>query len=60
MFKHNRIQDENETNVKVSVNVDVPKIIKYLSIAGVLIVGIIFGTKTFQKMITDGFFKITE
>lgn len=42
--------------VNVNVNVDVPKIVKYSCITGVLIVGIIFGTKCFRKMLEDGFF----
>jgi hypothetical protein len=45
-----------ESNVNVNVNVDVPKIVKYACITGVLIVGIIFGTKSFHKMLEHGFF----
>jgi hypothetical protein len=53
--------DENECcDVTVKVNVDVPKIVRCLCVTGVLIVGIIFGTKTFQKMLDSGFFDIEE
>ncbi len=52
--------DEQEGGVKVRVNVDVPKIVKYLCITGVVIVGIIFGTKTFKHMLEHGFFEIVE
>lgn len=51
---------ECECGCDVKVNVDVSKIIKYLSVAGVLIVGIIFGTRTFRKMMDEGFFDIVE
>ncbi len=46
--------------VNVNVNVDVPKIVKYSCVTGVLIVGIIFGTKLFGKMLDDGFFNQLE
>ncbi len=45
-------------NVKVTV--EVSKIVKYVSVAAVLIVGIIFGTLTFKKMMEDGFFDVVE
>jgi hypothetical protein len=51
---------DQDANVSVSVVVDVPKIIKYLCMAGVLIVGIIFGTKTFKKMLEEGFFEMAD
>lgn len=35
----------------VNVLVDVTKIVKYLCFAGIVIVGIIFGTRCYQKMI---------
>lgn len=44
--------DKNATSV--TVNVDVTKIVKYVCMTGVMIVGIIFGTKCIQKMITEG------
>ena len=46
--------------VGVSVNVDVTKIVKYVCFAGILIVGIIFGTKCFHKMVEEGVFEILE
>jgi len=51
---------EEDAKVTVKVNVDVPKIVRYLCVTGVLIVGIIFGTKTFEKMMDSGFFDIVE
>jgi hypothetical protein len=36
---------------RVTVNVDVTRIVKYVCIAGVLIVGIIFGTRFCHKNI---------
>ena len=44
----------------VKVNVEVSKIVKYVSIAAVLIVGIIFGTMTFRKMMEEGFFEAVK
>lgn len=52
--------EDQESGVTVRVNVDVPKIIKYLCITGIIIVGIIFGTKTFKHMLEHGFFDITK
>lgn len=52
--------EEQEGGVTVRVNVDVPKIIKYLCITSIIIVGIIFGTKTFKHMLEHGFFEIVE
>lgn len=52
--------DNPNADVTVNVTVDVPKIVKCLCITGVVIVGIIFGTKTFQKMLDQGFFEIEE
>ena len=48
---------ENGSECNVNVNVEVNKIVKYLSIAAVLIVGIIFGTMTFRRMLENDFFK---
>ena len=45
-----------EVGVNVNVNVDVPKIVKYCCIAGVMIVWIIFATKNFRKMLEENFF----
>ncbi len=58
MSKKDCQQIDEGCNVKVSV--DVSKIVKYVSVAAVLIVGIIFGTLTFRKMIEDGFFEVIE
>ncbi|MDF2539037.1 MAG: putative rane protein [Herbinix sp.] len=46
----------NETGSSVTVKVDVTKIVKYVCIAGIFIVGIIFGTKCCHKMLEEGFF----
>ncbi|NLP35122.1 MAG: hypothetical protein GX359_08005 [Clostridiales bacterium] len=35
----------------VTVNVDVTKIVKYVCITGVFIVGIIFGTRCYYKLL---------
>jgi len=40
----------------VTVSVDVTKIVKYVCIAGVIIVGIIFGNRCYQKMLSAGLF----
>lgn len=48
--------DEVNSNVKVSVNVDVPKIVKYCCFTGVMIVAIIFCSKNCRKMIESGYF----
>jgi len=40
----------------VTVSVDVTKIVKYVCIAGVFIVGIVFGNRCYQKMLSDGLF----
>jgi hypothetical protein len=53
-------ETDSDAKVNVNVTVDVPKIVKCLFVTGVLIVGIIFGTKTFQKMMDKGFFEIEE
>jgi len=50
-------ENEPAGGVNVNVIVNVPKIVRSLCFAGVLIVGIIFGTKTFHKMLDYGFFK---
>jgi hypothetical protein len=52
--------NDNNPSVNVNVNVDVPKIVKYCCITGVLIVGIIFGTRCFRKMLDEGFFELVE
>jgi len=46
----------NEAGSSVTVKVDVTKIVKYVCITSIFIVGIIFGTKCYQKMLAEGFF----
>ena len=58
MSKKDCCQDSESCNVKVTV--EVSKIVKYVSVAAVLIVGIIFGTLTFRKMMEEGFFDVIE
>ena len=41
----------NSDLVEVSVNVDVSKIVRNAAIAGVFIVGIVFGCSTYRKML---------
>ncbi len=45
-------------NTTVNVSVDVTKIVKYVCCAGVFIVGIIFGTNCYHKMLQKGLFKL--
>lgn len=52
--------NDTNTNVTVNVTIDVPKIVKTLCITGVIIVGIVFGTKNLHKMLDGGFFDIEE
>lgn len=54
MLRNDSCQDNKGCNVQVTV--EVGKIVKYVSVAAVLIVGIIFGTLTFRKMLEEGFF----
>jgi|GEM_PF-592363 hypothetical protein len=61
MSKHNYCSPddcEKQACVNVNVNVDVPKIVKYSCMTGVLIVGIIFGTNLYKKMLENGFLDI--
>jgi hypothetical protein len=51
---------DSKPSVNVNVNVDVPKIVKYSCVAGVLIVGIIFAAKCFHKLLEKGLFDIVE
>lgn len=44
---------EETEGVRVNVSVDVSKIIKYLSLAGVVIVAIIFASRCFTKFLAD-------
>lgn len=47
----------NKEGTSVTVLVDVTKIVKYSCIAAIFIVGIIFGTRCYQKMLDEGFFE---
>jgi hypothetical protein len=58
MSRKDCCQTDEGSSVKVTV--EVSKIVKYLSVAAVLIVGIIFGTMTFRKMMEEGFFDVIE
>lgn len=52
---------DNDANVSVTVNVDVPKIVKYSCLTGIMIVGIIFGAKCFRKVLEEGYLdKLTD
>ena len=48
--KQNKKRRNNDL-VEVSVNVDVSKIVRKAAIAGVFIVGIVFGCSTYRKML---------
>ena len=43
--------NDNDKKVDITVDVDVSKIVRNVSIAGVLIVGIIFGCNTYRKLL---------
>ena len=42
---------KGEKTADITVSVDVSKIVRNLSIAGVLVVGIIFGCSTYRKVL---------
>ena len=44
-------KEKNRDTVEVRVNVDVSKIVRNAAVAGVFIVGIIFGCSTYRKML---------
>lgn len=44
---------DNETKPAVTIEVNVTKIVKYACIASVLIIGIIFGTKCYCKILSE-------
>lgn len=47
----NKCKDNTDgKSVDVTVNVDVSKIVRNVAVAGVLIVGIIFGCNTYRKL----------
>jgi hypothetical protein len=45
---------EEKGNSVVRVEVDVTKIVKYVCLTGVFIVGIIFGCNAWSKVVKDG------
>lgn len=47
----NTRKERNRDTVEVRVNVDVSKIVRNAAVAGVFIVGIIFGCNTYRKML---------
>ena len=47
----NTRKEKNRDTVEVRVNVDVSKIVRNAAVAGVFIVGIIFGCSTYRKML---------
>ncbi|MDF2545008.1 MAG: putative rane protein [Herbinix sp.] len=55
MFKKDCCTNQEVASPGTTVIVDVAKIVKYACVAGVLIVGIIFGTKCYHKMISESF-----
>jgi hypothetical protein len=52
MSKHNNCCPDEKTG-RLTMDLNITKIVKYACVAGVLIVAIIFGTKTFEKMIEN-------
>ncbi|MBR1743888.1 MAG: hypothetical protein IJ733_18910 [Lachnospiraceae bacterium] len=62
--RKNKIETANigvvkNANIGTHVSVDVTKIVKYITIAGVLIVAIIFGTGTY-KIVTENSNQVKE
>lgn len=51
MKRNPKKQEKNKDMVEVSVTVDVSKIVRNAAIAGVFIVGIVFGCSTYRKML---------
>ncbi len=47
-----------DAGTTVTVTVDVTKIVKYVCFAGIFIVGIIFSTKCYHKMMEEGLFNL--
>ena len=54
--KQNKIgnQSERKSGVRVNIEININKIVRYLSIAGVMIVGIIFGTSLSKTYLEVG------
>ena len=44
---------EQETGTSVTIRVDVTKIVRYLCITGIFVVGIIFGTKFYLDLVKE-------
>lgn len=57
MSKINCCEPKEPGASSVNISVDVTKIVKYTCCAAIVIVGIIFGTKCYQKMIDKGVIK---
>lgn len=57
MSKYDCCEPNENGGSSVNVSVDVTKIVKYACCSAIVIVGIIFGTKCYQKMIDSGIFK---
>lgn len=58
--KSNRADSSIENasvGVSVNVSVDVPKIVKYLCLTAIAIVGIIFGSRCYNNMMENGIVK---
>ena len=53
-------EEDSGAAVKVNVTVDVPKIVKYSCLTGVLIVAIVFSAKCFLKMLDLGLLKFLD
>ncbi len=53
MSKSNCCESKEAGTSSVNISVDVTKIVKYVCLAGIIIVGIIFGTRCYQKMIEN-------
>lgn len=45
------LPNKKEKTADITVSVDVSKIVRNLSIAGVLVVGIVFGCNTYRKIL---------
>lgn len=54
MKKNDCCEPKDNKASSVNVLVDVTKIVKYVCFTGIVIVGIIFGTKCYQSMIKEG------
>lgn len=55
-WKGSKNLDKMESTV--TVRVDVTKIVKYVCFTGIVIVGIIFGTRCYQKMLSEGLIEL--